>query len=329
MQKPSVLITGANGFVGARLCQEFLTHNFSVCAGVRPHANTERIRELPVVYRFGNICTDDSLQAMVEGVDFIVHNAGVVKARAESTFFEVNERGTLHLIEAVLQFNPSVKRFVYVSSLAAAGPSRSGYPVREDDRPSPITNYGGSKLAAERVVLRYSDQIPTVIVRPPGVYGPGEREIFSIFKTVHRRVKPMIGDPERKLQLVHVDDLARGIFLAATSSCKSGSIFFIAEDRAYSMQELMTIVEKASGKTAVKLALPGWLFETIAAASEMGYRAVGATPMLTHEKAGELLASWEVDTGKAREQLGFVSKIPFADGVRQTFEWYKRAGWLK
>lgn len=328
-KKPTVLITGANGFIGSRLCREFSTRGFHIIAGVRPTANLELLNGVSIEYRYGDICDPATLIDMVKHADYIIHNAGLVKAKKDKTFFEVNERGTFNLLEAITQHNPKVKNVIYLSSLAVAGPSIGGRPSKENDMPLPITTYGSSKLAAERVIARYTDTLPILIIRPSGVYGPGDREILTIFQTVKCRIKPMFGDPERPIQLVHVDDLCRGVYLAAVSKAASGSVFFISENRAYTMSEMMSAIETASGKNALKLPMPGWLFEGIAAISELGFRTVRATPMLTREKANELLAPWSVSTDKARDVLGFESSIPFERGVKDTFDWYKERGWIK
>ena len=327
--RESVLVTGANGFVGSRLCAHLLQKGYHVIAQVRRTSDLSLLKDLKVEYRYGDITTPETLPDMVRDVDFIIHNAGVIKARRRETFFAVNEQGTQDLLDAVVAHNPTVKRVVHISSVAAAGPSTPGCPVKETDQPHPITTYGESKLAGERVALSFADRLPVVVVRPPGVYGPGDRGIYSMFQAVWLHLKPLIGDSSRKLQLVHVDDLCGGIAKALKATVKSGGVYFIAEKDAYRYGELINIMVAAGGRWAVPLYLPSPLFRAIATISEFSFKAVGATPLLTREKTRELNASWEIDTSRAKAELGFESTIRFADGARQTFEWYIRNGWLR
>jgi nucleoside-diphosphate-sugar epimerase len=331
--KIPILITGANGFVGSRLCRKFLSEGFHVIAGVRRTSDLSLLDGLDVEYRYGDITQPETLGDMVSsaqgGVDYIIHNAGLVKAKRKQHFFEVNEKGTKSLFETIARHNPQVKKVIYISTVAAAGPSLKGKPVTEDDKPHPITAYGRSKLVGEGVALSFADRLDVLVIRPPAIYGPGDKEIRSFFDIVNKRIKPYIGSPDRRMQLVNVDDLCRGVFLAVTAETKSGEVYFVAENRSYTMKELIALLEKGCGKKGVPIRIPSFLFSVIAAVSEFAFKLVGATPMLTLEKAKELLASWEVSTDKAKKDLGFESHIPFEQGARETYEWYRKKGWLK
>ena len=324
----SVLITGANGFVGARLCRYFIQQGFHVVGGVRQSSDLSQLRDLPVEFRHGDVTTADKLPAMVQGVDYIVHNAGIVKSKDPQQFFKVNELGTKALMEAVTHGNPNVRKIVYISSLAAVGPSVEGSPLTEESSPHPVTTYGRSKLAGERVVLSYLNSLPVAIVRPSGVYGPGDKEVFSVFQTANRRIRALIGDLDRKIQMIFVDDLCQGVHLATTRQTESGSVYFLAENRVYSFREWIETLERAIGKKGFPLVLPAPVFRMIAAVSGFTFKLVRATPMLTAEKANELLASWEVSIEKARRELGFNPQVDFEDGASITYQWYKHEGWL-
>ena len=155
--KPSVMITGANGFVGARLCRKFLNEGFTVFAVVRQSADLSNLAGIDVSFRYGDVTQADTLPAMVTGVDYVIHNAGVTKAKTNSRFYEVNERGTQSLFEAIKEHNPNIKKAIYISSLAGVGPSYNEIPVNEATLPNPLTTYGKSKIAGEVVALSYQN----------------------------------------------------------------------------------------------------------------------------------------------------------------------------
>jgi nucleoside-diphosphate-sugar epimerase len=324
----SVLITGANGFIGSRLCALFLKEEFTVIAGVRKSADLSMLQGLAVEFRYGDLTDSTGLPAMVTGIDYIIHNAGIVKAKSRAQFFAVNADGTRNLMRVAVAHNPNIKRFVLVSSMAAVGPSREGKPLTEETAPNPVTAYGQSKLAGERVCAEFADRLPITIVRPHGVYGPGDKESLAFFQIANSRLKPLFGNTNRMMQMVHVDDVCRGVLKATLGAARSGSIYAIAENRAYTLKEMATLLEQASGKKGFPLYVPGPILKTIAAVSEVVFRMIGKTPMLTRDKATELLGNWEVSIEKARRELGFESQVPFAQGARETFVWYREHGWI-
>ncbi len=326
-KKEAVLITGANGFVGSRLCRLFINEGFHVVAGVRQGCNRTLIENLPLEYRFGDVSQPETLPALVEGIDFIIHNAGLTKVKKKADFHKVNEIGAKNLIEAA-PGNPALKKYIYISSAAASGPSQPSRPLTEIDLPHPITEYGRSKLAGEQASLLLKDKVNLAIIRPPAVYGPGDKEMLAFFQIINCRLRPLLGNTGRKIQLVHVDDLCRGVLAAIRATTISGAVYFIAESRSYTYRELVGLLGQAVGKTGLPLYIPGPVLKVIAALSESTLNLLGKSPMFTREKAGEILAGWEFSTAGAEKDLGFISKIDFKAGSAETMQWYRREGWL-
>lgn len=322
-----MLITGANGFVGSRLCRKLIDEGYNVIAGVREGCDGTYLAPLDVEYRFGDVTKPETLTDMVAGMDYIVHSAGLVKATRQAMFYEVNQAGTRNLLDAAATL-PGLKKFILISSAAGSGPSDKNHPRTEDMPPEPLTTYGRSKVAGEREVLGFTDKVNSVIIRPPAIYGPGDKEMFAFFNIMNNRIKPYIGNLGRRLQLVHVDDLADGIVCALNAETKSGSIYFISEKESYSFGELVRILRRAVGRVALPIYIPGPLVKALAWLTEKTLKMFGKTPMFTVEKAEELLADWEVSVDKARDEIGFESKIPFAEGARETTYWYREEGWL-
>lgn len=326
-RKATVLITGANGFVGSRLCRRLLDDGYRVVAGIREGCNKELIAGLDLEFRFGDVTCPETLTAMVKDIDYIVHTAGIVKAANPDLFFQVNHFGAKNIAEAAIQ-NKNLKRFILISSLAAAGPSVKGIPLTEDAAPHPITAYGRSKLAGEEAVLALKERIDVTILRPPGIYGPGDREMFAFFQIVNFRIKPYLGNLKRRLQLLHVDDLSLSVSRAFENRRPSGATYFIAESESYSYRELVDHLCRAVGRKGIPIIIPGPFLKAIAGISETLMKTFGKHPMFTIEKASEILGNWEVSTEKAKKELAFESKISFPDGARETANWYRREGWL-
>ncbi len=325
--KEKVLITGANGFVGSHLCRAFLDEGYHVIAGVREGCDISMIEDLDLEYRFGDITLPKTLPEMVSGVDYIVHNAGLVKARDPKFFYTVNKQGTANIMAAAADVS-GLKKLIYISSGAAAGPSYPGKILTEAEEAHPLTEYGRSKLAGEQAVLNLIENVNSVIVRPSGVYGPGDKEMLAFFQIVDSRIRPYIGKLNRRLRLIHVEDLARSVVCAVKAKTKSGSIYFIAESRSYSFREMIHILVKASGRFGLPIYVPGFTVKVIAGISESVMRMFGKTPMFTMEKAREILASWEISSERAEAELGFKASINFTDGARETLYWYRMEAWL-
>ncbi len=156
-----VLLTGGSGFVGSYVAEQLAALGHTVRALVRPRSDSKLLKTLNnVEFAPGAIEDRPSLDAAVRGVDAVVHVAGLVKARRPEEFFQVNAEGTKNLLAAAEAHAPGLRRFVYVSSLAAVGPSPDGKPVPDEASPRPVTHYGRSKLAAEQAVLGAKDRLP-------------------------------------------------------------------------------------------------------------------------------------------------------------------------
>jgi len=222
-----VLLTGGSGFLGSFVAERLATEGHVVRALVRPRSERKVLDRLPrVELAPGAIEDRASLGAAVDGVDAVVHVAGIVKARRPAEFFEVNTQGTRNLLEAAMR--RPVPRFVYVSSLAAVGPSADGTPVPDDVEPRPVTHYGRSKLEAERAVLAAKDRLHVTVVRPPLIYGPRDRETLAFFTSVRNGVLPMTGDGTNTLSVVYVEDCAAAVVrVLHAQGVPSGRSYFV------------------------------------------------------------------------------------------------------
>jgi dihydroflavonol-4-reductase len=323
------LITGSNGFIGSHLVERLLNHGYQVRCLVRKTSNLRWIKDLPVEMVFGDIAELSSLLPVVADVDYVFHLSGALRANHESDFFRINQGGTRNLLEACRQQNPNLKRFIYVSTQAAAGPSLNGIPIKESDAPMPISAYGKSKHLAEQAVLEFQKFFPSTIIRPPAVYGPRDDDFLEAFKYIKFGIKPLIGKKQKFISIIHVSDLVRGIQIAAEYTNTENQIFFISNKEACSWIELENLMARVMDRKALKIVLPVLALDIAAFISEKVTKIFNKTAILNRDKANEMKQNfWLVDASKAEQKLGFVAEIPLEIGLKETYNWYRLQGWL-
>lgn len=320
-----ILITGATGFVGSHLIEALARHGVKARALVRPTSDVSVLDRYGVERVTAGLHDAAALRRAVAGAGTVVHLAGATRALRRDTFHDVNARGTLRLIEA-MESEGGRRRLVYLSSLAAAGPAVDG-PVRPDDTPRPLTTYGLSKLEGEGHALA-RDGIDGVVLRPPAVYGPRDRELLPFFRLARRGVLPVIGPLNRRVQMIHVADLAEALVLAVEATAATG-IFHIAEPTAYTWAEMLDHVAAAVGRRGARVRVPAAVLKVAAGGSQAAARLSRRPAVFDAEKALELLAEgWLCETEAARRELGFEAAIPLPRGLRDTARWYRAHGWL-
>jgi len=320
------LVTGATGFIGSHLVEYLLQRGDEVTCLAR---TPSRLRWLDPA-RVGIIegdCTDPELGGRLpEDIDWVFHLAGITKTLDPDEYYRVNGTGTANLGAALATRGPG-PRLVYLSSLAAAGPSTNGDLLRESDPPRPVSHYGRSKLEGEKALTALGGTISWVIVRAPVIYGPRDRDLLPFFRLAKRRLVPHLGG-RRLLSLCYVEDLIRGLHLAAQRG-RPGEIYYIAEESPRSWEEILDAMADSLGVRPVAVPVPpallpfaAWIWEGIA-------RITGIPPLLNRDKAREMEQRfWVCDSSKASRELGFATAIPLRLGTQRVAEWYQSHGWL-
>lgn len=321
-----ILLTGATGFVGSHAAEAFAREGFEVRALVRSRDRAGALERLGIELRDGSLEDEAALRAACKGMNTVVHLAALTHARSEEEYESANVTGTRRLRNAAREAGAG--RFVYLSSLAAVGPAIDGRGVRADDAPRPLTQYGRSKLAGERVCIEAAGPMEILILRAPAVYGPRDTDLYHFFKLARRGVIPVPTGPARMLQMVHVLDLARALVLATRADAATG-VYHIAESRSYTWEQMGRAVGDAVGRRVRVVRVPAALMAGLAAVSESAARLAGRSSIFNRDKARELLApGWLCETDAARAALNFEADIPLADGLRLTAQWYREQGWL-
>jgi nucleoside-diphosphate-sugar epimerase len=321
------LVTGANGFIGSHLAEELVLREWEVKCLVRRSHGLGWIENLPVCMVKGDCRDKATLGPVVEGVEIVFHLAGVINALDWEEYYQANVIGTRNMLEACQEKNPGLKKFVHVSSISAAGPSVKGKPLTEDDPDEPISDYGRSKLAGEEAVRELAKKFPFVIIRPPNVIGPRQRELEEMIKLLKKGIKPVVGTGEPQTSLCYVRDVVDALILAAECPQADGRTYFLADPRPYAWSEITDALEEALGVRRVLLSVPypaQWL---VAAASEAAARLTRQAPRLTRMS---VLAArkfhWIYDGSRIKRELGFVPRTSLREAIQQTVEWYEAQG---
>jgi dihydroflavonol-4-reductase len=323
------LVTGGHGFVGTHLCARLLAEGHRVRVLARPSSDLGNLAGLEVEVLRADVTEPARMPEAVAGCDVVFHLAGALKGLREEDLFRVNAQGTRNLAVACAAASPRPSRFVYVSSLAAAGPSPGpNAPRTEDMPPHPLTWYGCSKLAGEDAV-RSMAGLDWTIVRPPIVYGPRERDVFGYFRIARRGWLPVVGSADRFYSLIYAEDLAAGLVRVAQTPRTVGQVYFLAGPEVVSWIELGRLIASALGVTGRPLRVPeavasaaGWIADAVA-------RAQGRPHIFSSQKVLEMLApAWVCSADKAARDIGWRSGTPLANGLASTARWYRDHGWL-
>ncbi len=324
-----VLVTGASGFLGSHIAEILAKAGHEVRALLRT-TSSRAFLNFPHEEAIGDVTQPDTLGPAVAGIDVVIHAAGLVKARSEAEFAAVNAQGTANLISAIESHAPGLRRFIYVSSLAAHGPSEDGQPRAAEDPPRPLTAYGRTKLAGEEIIRASTLAARSVIFRPPVIYGPRDPALVPFFRLARLRLVPLLMGGSNRISIVYVEDIASAIALAATAEAPVAGKTYYPEDGApHTWRDLLEAVERATGRRALRLNAPRWAFSAAAVASEAFGMLLRRPVSLTREKVLEMAQPhWVCSAETLHRDLGWAPKVDIWEGAQRTCNWYRQHGWL-
>jgi nucleoside-diphosphate-sugar epimerase len=321
------LITGATGFIGSHLAERLSTSGCDVSCLVRDTSSLKWLDSVNVKLVQGDCCDLKTLKDAVRGNDYIFHLAGLTKTNKVEEFYSVNSRGTEKLMKAVFETNTKIKRFVYLSSLAAAGPSINSRPPVETGNPGPISDYGRSKLGGEQNVLKFSSTIPVSILRPSAVYGPRDRQFYLIFKMIKKKIMPYWG--KGRTSLIYVDDLIDALFLSIEKESAIGKIYHISDGIKYSNDDIIDGISSVLDTRVIKIKVPRAVLPVIGFLGERISRISGKNSLINNDKIKELKYSdWTCDIDLSKADLNFEPQVRLKEGIKWTADWYRIHKWL-
>jgi nucleoside-diphosphate-sugar epimerase len=276
----------------------------------------------------GDVRDAAAVARALEGVEEVHHLAAVLRTRTRRQMFDVNVGGTMAMLDAASRVGLA-GRFVLCSSQAATGPSEPCTALDESAPHRPVTWYGESKAAAEEATLAAAGRLAVTVLRPPGVYGPEDRDFLAAFRAASWGVVPTLGAPSRQFSLVYVEDLARAFVEAARSPRTRGRVYFASHPDVVSQEDLAEHLSRAVGRRVLRLRLPESFVRVLAGLSDLLAQLGGSPPLLSRQKVREVAeCSWLCSPAALERDAGWRASVPLPEGIARTVAWYRDRGWL-
>ncbi len=328
-----ILITGASGFIGSFIVEEALRRGFETWAAVRKSSSRAFLQDKRIHFIELDFSSETQMTEQLTGLqfDYIVHAAGVTKCLDKADFHRINTEGTQHLVRVLLALQMRIKRFVYISSLSIMGAIREQQPyteILESDVAKPNTAYGKSKLEAEKWLATVKD-LPYVILRPTGVYGPRERDYFMMAKSIQSHTDFAVGYKQQDITFVYVTDVVQAVFLALEKG-QSGRKYFLSDGEVYQSSTFSNLIRKELGNPWwIRITAPLWVLKIVCTVGEYYSKLSGKVTALNNDKYNIMRQrNWRCDIEPARKELGYEPQVKLEEGVRRSIQWYKDNGWL-
>ena len=200
-------------------------------------------------------------------------------------------------------------------------------PKKEEEQCQPINDYGKTKLLGEQAVKEALVGVPYVIIRPPNVLGPREKELYSVLKLLKKRIKPLLGNGDNQTSICFVQDLVRAIFMAAQNKRTVGKTYFITDGKTYSWRKIAEVLCRELGMRGFILPIPYPALLGIALLVETCAHIIGKTPFITRKKIMQIRHTyWTYDGTKAEKDFRFKPLLSLTEGIKLTVNWYKKEG---
>jgi nucleoside-diphosphate-sugar epimerase len=325
-----VLVTGATGFTGGHLARALAARGDEVSALVRAEGPAASgLAQAGVTLVMGDLRDPQALAAATGGVDVVYHIAAIYRQAglADDVYRAVNARAVRDLIDAAAR--GGVRRVVHCSTVGVHGDVE--HPPADEDAPlRPGDIYQESKLEGEELARDAGARlgIEVTIVRPTGIYGPGDRRLLKLFRGIARRRWITLGDGEIYYHLTFIDDLVDGFRLCGTHPAAANRTYILAGAEVTTLNALVALVAEVAEVPAPTRHLPVWPVWIAGAVCEAICGPFGIEPPIFRRRVDFFTKSRAFDITRARTEIGFAPRVGLREGIRRTLDWYRTEGWL-
>jgi nucleoside-diphosphate-sugar epimerase len=326
-----VLVTGATGFTGSVLVRKLVAAGARVRAIARPSSRTDHLNDLAIEWHRGNVFDPAIAEPAGRDAEYIFHVAAAYReARHGDDFYHDVHVASTRLLAQAAARNPAFKRFVHVSTVGVHG-HIDHPPADENYRFAPGDIYQKTKAEAELWVREFAarNSLPLTVIRPTGIYGPGDRRLCKIFKMAAGPVFPILGRGKCLYHLIHVEDLANAMLLAAAHPAALGEVFIVGNPDPIPLVEWARIVAECYRRRLRVIRLPVWPFFVAGAVCEAFCKPLGIEPPIYRRRVAFFTKDRAFDARKFREKLGYRYVYSQEEGIRQTALWYRDRGWIR
>lgn len=318
--KATVAVTGGSGLTGGAVIRQLLAEEYPVRALYRDTARVEPADGLTIIK--GELNDDAALDALVQGADTVMHIAAMYRSDGlPSEYMQINYEATMQLLAAARR--AGVRRFIYTSTIGVHG-SVKDTPSDENAPFMPMDIYQESKLKAELAVREEGRKgdIEVVVIRPCGIYGPGDMRMFKIFSMLQKGIFMFVGNGQPNFHPVYIDNLVQGFMLGMTVPEAKGEVFIIGDADYTPLRDYVATAAKTINAKPPWLKLPYGFMKFVALMFEISFKPLGIRPPLYRRRLGFYSSNRAFSIDKARRILGYKPTVALEEGFRRTVEWY-------
>ena len=324
-----VLVTGATGFTGGHLARMLAARGNAVRALVRDPSRAESLVRSGIDVVQGDLREPAALADAVRNTEVVYHIAATYREAGipKDTYRAINAVAVRQLVEAAAAAR--VSRVVHCSTVGVHGDIEHP-PAGEHAPLKPGDIYQETKLEGERLAREAGERlgIEVTIVRPSGIYGPGDRRLLKLFRSVARRRWVTLGSGEIYYHLTYIDDLVEGFRLCGEHPAAANDTFILAGPEVSTLNELVATIAEVAGVPAPRVHLPVWPFWAAGALCEAVCVPLRLEPPIYRRRVDFFTKSRAFDITHAKTTIGYAPRVALREGIRRTLDWYRQHGWV-